>query len=331
MMKKVINIFSLLSLILIISCDNEDNTGDSSLQVTTPSISLTALPSMSSSNIVDEISEPTYTVTATLSTPQSVDVVLYMRTVGGTASEGDDYELSKITIPAFGTSGSGTIKILNDELVESEENFTIKVGENVENASFTPQTYSFIIKNYVSNELELNFRYNKNFSISGTPISLCGILYDLDFYLLDSNFDDTGNYDAAGGNCEESLVLDSSLPDGTYYIFPQLYDNGDLNGGTNTTSDGLTAFYHDPFDIPISINYKKVGGISENTMEIDESHYLESLTQPNTYNNAATPILKIIKSTVNGVAVFELVNFDTETSVAMGRMKQNSISIKRNK
>ncbi len=331
-MKKYIIFCSLLAL-TITSCNNDDATGHSNLLVTEPTASISAAFSTSSVNVVaepiDSDSEILYNISATLTEKQSVDVVLHLVLENGTATEGRDFELTDIVIPAYSLTGSGSIKILSDNLTEAEETFTVSIGKNTENVNFTQKSASFTIKNYISNELHLDFIYNKSFSISGTNLTLCGILYDLDFYLLDANGDDTGIYDAAGSNCEESLILDETLADGTYYILPQLYDNGDFNGGSNTSSDGFTSTYHDPFIIPISIHYFKQGGINAGSMELDEVHYASSTQTPAQYNNTATPILQIVKSTVSGIARFELINFDTELTVANGRMAQRNFTINR--
>jgi hypothetical protein len=52
----------------------------------------------------------------------------------------------------------------------------------------------------------LNLTLTKPF-LDGTTAKLCGIGYDLDFYVLDANYNDTGNYQAAASGCPEVLTI----------------------------------------------------------------------------------------------------------------------------
>ena len=67
---------------------------------------------------------------------------------------------------------------------------------------------------------------------------------------------DTGIYDAAStGTSPESITIpnDGTLVDGEYYIFYDIYDDG-----------GISGVYHDPFDIPVTVDYERCGGIAPN-------------------------------------------------------------------
>lgn len=276
-----------LTALTISSCSNDDNTGDSSLivaQGVNGTISLVA--PLSATQTVSEVNENTYQFTVTLDKPQAVDVQVRFDATG-TATLGDDYEVitndptgsnSYILIPANTTTATAKIKILNDDTVEGDENFTLKIGTiSTTNATVNSNTVSFVIKNFVSNELDLTFAFSKAFSIAGTSYTLAGIGYDMDYYLLDSSYNDTGNYDAATGASPEHLVLDvSTLAAGTYYIFYDIYDDG-----------GISSVYHDPFDIPTKVNYFRGGAISPGTF-VQEDAFVPNSTDGSGYDYVIT-------------------------------------------
>jgi hypothetical protein len=164
---------------------------------------------------------------------------------------------------------------------EGVENFTLQIGDvNTSNASLTPKTVSFTINNNLSTDLELTLNFQKSFVLGGTDLTMCGIGYDMDFYILDVDFNDTGIYDAAASGCPEAVTMDPArFPDGTYYVFYDIWETGNVNGGTNTATDGLPNFYHEPFVIPITVDYKRVGGINAGNFH-QESEFAPSSTSP---------------------------------------------------
>ncbi len=314
------------SALLVVSCnDTDDATGHSNLPVEgLVNATLVTDFSTTSDNVVDEADEDVFTMTVTLDKTQPVDVYLNVEQVGGTATAGDDFELSRIFVPANSFTGTGTITILNDVLTETSETFEVKIADLPYNVSLNSKSATFTINNYLSDELHLDFKYNKAIQYGGAGgvtvnSTLCGILYDLDFYLLDASYADTGDYQAAGGNCEESMVLDASLADGTYYILPDLYDTGDVNGGSNATNDGLNAAFHLPFKVALGIDYSKDGGIDAGSFAVNSAYHPTSNQSPAQYAAIANLIIKIEKSTVNGHAIFALSDADTNQPIASGR------------
>jgi len=278
-MKNKINSLALLALLgslSFTSCDNSDDaTGESTLIVNsgvTASVApVTSGLSLTSVNNVNEEDENTYEFTVSLSAPQPVDVHVAVKQVAGTAVSDEDFEFDhSVVIPAYSTSATGSITILNDVYKEATETFTLQVGdETLSNASLSPKTMSFSITNYVSTELTLSFAFNHEFGIGfnnpyfsvGTIYNLCGVGYDMDFYLLDSTFADTGNYGAATGACVEKMTVDgATLADGIYYIVYDIYDDANL-----------AATYHDPFDIPVNVTYGKAGAIDPATFLQEEA------------------------------------------------------------
>jgi hypothetical protein len=301
-MKKITKqfLFSVLSLsaITFVSCTKDDATGQSQLEVATgvnATVNLNA--PLAASQTINEGDDVSYTFTVNLDKPQSKDVHFKVIQIAGTA-DSDDFTAEEVVIPAYATSASGKITFVNDCTPESTETLTLQIGDiTTANANSTPRTLSFTINNFLSDSLDLTFNYNKSFTIAGNPFSLYGIWYDIDFYLLDSSFADTQIYDAASANPpgSEHLTIDPTLalPDGTYYIFYDIYDTGDLNSSTyagpwlnttNTAIDGLNRFLHDPFTIPISVDYERCGSINPGKFN-QESQFAPKTSVAGGYQN----------------------------------------------
>jgi hypothetical protein len=286
-----------LSALTFVSCSTDDATGSSTLEVATGVIGTvnfaTPVVGMQTVNEGDDVS---YAYTITLNKPQSVDIHFKVGQIDGTASA-DDFSAEEVIIPAYATTASGTISIVNDCEVEGAETLTLQMFDvTTSNASVAPVTLSFTINNSLSDSLDLTFNFSKNFTIAGTAFSLCAIRYDMDFYVLDSGLNDTGIYNAAASGCPEQLTFGSTVvlndpaatvldvPDGIYYIFYDIYDTGDMNGGTNTPNDGINTVYHDPFTIPISVDYERCGGIKPGNF-VQESQFAPLTTRAAGYQN----------------------------------------------
>jgi hypothetical protein len=285
-MKKITKqfLFSALSLsaLIFVSCSNKDDaSGESSLKVATGVIATVSKNApLAASQTINEGNDVSYTFTVTLNKPQSVDIHFKVSQIAGTA-DSDDYTAdAEVVIPAYATSATSTIKIINDCVPESAETLTLQIGDvTTSNGTLAPVTLNFTINNTLANALDLTFNYSKAFTLLGVNTSLCAIAYDMDFYLLDSSFADTGIYDAAASGCPEMLTLSaaSNLPNGTYYIFYDIWDTGNINGGANTATDGINYYFHDPFTIPITVDYFKCGGM-EGTFA-QESKYAPTTTK----------------------------------------------------
>lgn len=91
-----------LTALTFVSCDEDDATGDSTLQVTTGVVGTTNLIApLTASQTVAEENEGTYEFTITLNNPQSVDIVVEVLQTAGDAVAGEDFDYSSsVTIPA---------------------------------------------------------------------------------------------------------------------------------------------------------------------------------------------------------------------------------------
>jgi len=285
-MNKNIKLFSLvLATLFAVSCDNDDNTGDSTLELTSNVVAtvspVTSTLSFTATNTVAEFNENEFEYKVTLSAAQSKDVHFQVSQIAGTATEDADFTFDhEIVIPAYSTIGTAKIKILKDRTKEVTETFTLQIGDvKTANAALASKTVSFSITNYVSTFLDLSFAFNRSFNIgfnnpwvatlpsSGTVYNLCQIAYDMDFYLLDSSFNDTGNAQAGTGACIEKMSLNgATLANGTYYVVYDIYDD-----------NGLSGVPHDAFDIPITVTYGKAGAINDAVFEQESDYYATSM------------------------------------------------------
>lgn len=319
-MKKISKqIFSaFFATLVFFSCDNKDNaTGSSTLDVSKDVVGIIDIPfaNISSTNEVDETK---FTFTVTLNKAQAVDVHVYVSQIAGTADSEDFTFDNDIVILANSLTASGNIKIKKDVTVEGIEDFTLQIGDNTtSNAVVAPKTVTMSINNYLSNELELVFNYNKAFTISGNDYSLCTAGYDIDFIVLNSANVDMGLYGAATGNCPEKLKLNvSTLPNDTYTIIYDLFGTGNFNVDDDpATVNGLNTVFHDPFSIPLTVDYLRAGGITAGTYTPDVANVPMS-----TDAAGSKAVLKI--KVLDGV--FSLIDLDG-FNLASGR-QSNQIS-----
>jgi len=290
-MKKITKQFLFTSLsilsLTVISCNNDDATGKSTLEVVkgiTGSVSLN--PGLLSTQTVEEpknfrdskLNETlSYSYVVTIDKPQTVDIHVTVVQVSGSATEGSDFKFDNdLLIPAFETSVTGTITILSDETVEGDEDLTLQIGTaSTSNATLVPTTVSFKIKNFLSPDLEFTFGYNQPLEIYGAPagLTLYNISagptnpYDMDYYIFDESLNILDfNEAASAAEPEKLLVSDlATLPDGsanpayladgTYYIFYSLYTDATLSVIEDFT----------PIDVPTTVDYIRRGGIAAGT------------------------------------------------------------------
>ena len=155
--KSIFSYIAALTLVLSIgSCDQEENTGFSTFEVATPTLSVTTAANAS---LIED--DSVFEFTATLSTAQLVDTKLSISQIGGDATIGDDFTVDgSITIPAGSLSAKGKIAILSDELKEETETVKIQIGDNTTaNAALTPVTMEFTILNYTDGDLVIDMSW----------------------------------------------------------------------------------------------------------------------------------------------------------------------------
>jgi len=323
-MNKKIKIFSfaLISL-FVVSCDNNDDdaTNYSSVTVNDAIGTVTAVtPSLvfGTAMTVNEGDEGVYTYKVTIDKPQPVDLRIRPLQIAGTAVLDSDYEFEEVVIPAYSTSGTGTISILSDGIVETTKTLTLQIGTDLDaNVKVTSKTIIFNIENFVSDVLDLSFNFDRN--VGATSSTLCGITsalsgdkYDIDFLVYDDTFTDLGIIDAQTGACTEKLSMDlADFPDGLYHITAFLYTNADLD----LAVIGFPVIGVPEFNIPITVDYLRAGAINMGTYTQEAANYFTS----NTAVNSENQVVDILISTVAGKRIFTIQ--DTAGNIsASGRM-----------
>jgi hypothetical protein len=177
---------------------------------------------------------------------------------GGTAVLHDDYDIVEAIVAPFSKEATVKVKFYGDALKENDKTLQLKIttpslaNKYLLNPTTTLPSYTVTIKNYVSTDLDMVFNYNKSFTDGTTAKTLCGISYDVDFYVLDDKLVDTGNYQAASGNCPEALTVSpAKFKNGTYHIYHDLYDN-----------KALPTLNTPEFTVPIVVDYSRAGVVA---------------------------------------------------------------------
>lgn len=255
----------LTSTLILISCSKDDDTvGRSNIIVAQEVTGVISLVSpLVANQIVNEVDEGVYTFKVTLNKVQVVPVVVDVKQVSGDANEDDFSFDSSVTIPANSLVGIGTITIKNnDEVAEIDETFKLKIGTiGTANANVGTSEVNFTIKNFLSPDLNLTFNFDNEFTLSGRKLSIYNMGYDIDFEIKNASGVDTGNISAQTGATPEKLkITPTTFPNGIYTVKFVVYETGHVTGSTNTPTSGLDTNFHDPFVIPISVDYLRIGG-----------------------------------------------------------------------
>lgn len=228
-LNKLKYIVAVLAVTFFASCDDQDdNTGDSGLTPTSPTVTITEGSGSTSFDLSEK--DTTYTFTATLSEINIVDITLNVSATG-TATEDEDFELSthQINIPSGSLTGSVSVTIFTDTNTSEEtETFTVTIGSaDNSNANFTATDFVFTLDNTTDfatyDYVTLVASWDAGLeTVAGD--SFCDA-FDVDIILLDENGANP-DYAMATGACPEEGDFD--LADGTYLITSSLYSGPDL-------------------------------------------------------------------------------------------------------
>jgi len=223
------SIFSFVAALTIgffmVSCDQEDDTGYSTMVPTSPSLEIT----VSETNVILVENDQVFEFTASLSQAQLVDVKLYAFQADGDA-DGDDFELTgSLVIPAGATSAKGTLKILQDDVIEDTETLKIQIGDNkTANASKNSGFIDVTILNYEDGDLVIDMSWDmaKATDDAGNEFSPTDFA-DLRL-LISENPNNTDVIGGADGGSFETYVLSGDEPDGDYYVVADFYAASDI-------------------------------------------------------------------------------------------------------
>jgi len=224
----------LMAMVILVtsSCVEQDPyQGAATVSASSPSVTIQADDFQ---NIPGVEADGTYTYTITLSEPQIADVKFEVFQSGGTATAHEDYDLgeSSIVIPAYETSGSGSITFYADDKPEETETLQITIGDNTTaNVNYEAQVYDFVLDNYVADALDITFAWETGLIYDGDEYSACDYI-DLDYFVADAAGFDINDpmantyafYEAATGDCPETMTLElEDWDDGEYIIWADLY------------------------------------------------------------------------------------------------------------
>ncbi|MGD9978591.1 MAG: Calx-beta domain-containing protein [Bacteroidales bacterium] len=211
----------LLSLLALFSCDDEEYKNQSTMVPTTPTITVSGIPT--SIDFVEQ--DSTFSFNLSMSVAQTVDVAVAVKQVAGDATEGVDFKIlndgGEVKFAAGATAATVKVKVLADDIFEETESFTIQIGdETTANATITPVTIPFTIKNKTYDDLAIEMSWDAvaydqyGEQISSTTIAdMILQLYDASETLVDES----------DGASFESLVLSGTAPDGKYYVRASFY------------------------------------------------------------------------------------------------------------
>ncbi len=229
-MKNIIKNIALAfcSLALIVSCDEDDFTGDSTLEATSPSLSV-ELDFADSQTLIE--SETSFTFTVSISEPQVANINISIAQVGGTATDGADFSIPHtVTIPRGATSVSDVISIHADEIAEDTETAIIKIalGAEANVSAINSQTVTFNILNVTEGDLAIGLMWDTlgyQFSDGSEfdPTDLANLRL-----LISSTPDNSGDIAVADGGSFEAASISASEADGVYYLVADWYSGLDL-------------------------------------------------------------------------------------------------------
>jgi hypothetical protein len=245
----------LVTFLLLIGCEKDNFTGLSTLTPTNPTVSVSGASSISVAEM-----DTSFFFDVALSTPQVVDVIIYVTQLEGDAVEGEDFKILNdggvLTISAGSTTGRVGVKILVDAEAEGTETFVIQIGDNrTGNATVTPFTASFSIGNASADDLVIDFTWTTDVADAiGVDMDPDAVV-DLRLLITDAD----GNIvDGVDGASFETYKGFPSLPDGTYTLATDIYatiNAGDLNA---------------PITLSLGLEFNQTGAINGQTLNYPE-------------------------------------------------------------
>lgn len=322
---------------LSVSCDKEEDV-DAIVQVHKPNMTISV------ASETDAVEGDIVPFTLTFDEPVGRDFNLYiMRSNASTASDLDSsvselypntaYQ-QVISIPAGTTTFIGGIEIELDDLKEDTEQLLLTIGDTrTYDVNFTPVDITINIENVVSEELKLDFHFNRTFyGSNGFSSSLCEIesalsatTYDVDFIVYDSMGNDLGIGDAQTANCEESLTMNiNDYADGIYDITAYLYTNADLD----LAEIAFPLVDVPEFMIPITVDYMRSGAFKGlYTQEVANQFTSNSPVDSENYVMS----VEVYTDAADGVRKFRILNSAGSVSAEGKVAKKTYKHVRRNK
>ena len=271
--------FSFLALLLMFSCDsNDDYAGDSVVNATSPSLTV-SLGFSNTETLIEQ--EASYAFTVSISEAQIADVIVNLVQTAGTATAGSDFSMpSSVTILKGTMSTTSEITIHSDELLEETETVTIQIGLGNESNvnSVASETVTFNIANLTDGDLVANMSWAASTTVtdnSGKEVDA----YDYaDLRLLLTNVPYTQVYVSVDEAADETYTLSGDADDGEYYLVADIY----------SSMDGIIR------DLDITLTFDQVGTIN------DQKHtFTQGLSTEFTCKNNYLIMAKVTKLGTN--------------------------------
>ena len=225
---------------------------------------------------VNEAGGAVVPITITLDKMLTYGVTFGAEVTGGTATLHEDFDFSNVTLAAYTNQATFNVEIHEDIEPESTETVDLQITlPSLANRYFlNPSTVlpavSITIENYISDELEMSFDWDRDIVYDGTAYGACANI-DLDVFVSDAaGFDiadpwatwNGTNY-AASGDCPEEFGMDmAAWGDGEYIIWHENWFNEFAGLGTNTL-------------VPITATFVRAGAFSQVVVQ-DDSQALNS-------------------------------------------------------
>lgn len=322
---------------LSVSCDKEEDV-DSIVQVHKPNMTISV------ASVTNAVEGDIVPFTLTFDEPVGRDFNLYILRLNGSTASDLDSSVSElypntayqqvVAIPAGTTTFIGGIEIELDDLKEDTEQLLLTIGDTrTYDVNFTPVDITINIENVVSEELKLDFHFNRTFSGSnGFSSSLCEIeselsttKYDIDFIVYDSMGNDLGIGDAQTTNCEESLTMNiNDYADGIYDIKAYLYTNADLH----LAEIAFPLVDVPEFMIPITVDYMRSGAFKGlYTQEVANQFTSNSPVDSENYVMS----VEVYTDAADGVRKFRILNSAGSVSAEGKVAKKTYKHVRRNK
>jgi len=322
---------------LSVSCDKEEDV-DSIVQVHKPNMTISV------ASVTNAVEGDIVPFTLTFDEPVGRDFNLYILRLNGSTASDLDSSVSElypntayqqvVAIPAGTTTFIGGIEIESDDLKEDTEQLLLTIGDTrTYDVNFTPVDITINIDNVVSDELKLDFHFNRTFSGSnGFSSSLCEIEsvlsatnYDIDFIVYDSMGNDLGVLDAQTGNCEESLTMNiNDYADGIYDITAYLYTNADLD----LAEIAFPLVDVPEFMIPITVDYMRSGAFKGlYTQEVVNQFTSNSPVNSENYVMS----VEVYTDAADGIRKFRILNSAGSVSAEGKVAKKTYKHVRRNK
>ena len=322
---------------LSVSCDKEEDV-DSIVQVHKPNMTISV------ASVTNAVEGDIVPFTLTFDEPVGRDFNLYILRLNGSTASDLDSSVSElypntayqqvVAIPAGTTTFIGGIEIELDEIKEDSEQLLLTIGDTrTYDVNFTPVDITINIENVVSEELKLDFHFNKTFyGNHGYSNSLCEIesalsatTYDVDFIVYDSMGNDLGIGDAQTTNCEESLTMNiNDYADGIYDITAYLYTNADLD----LAEIAFPLVDVPEFMIPITVDYFRSGAFKGlYTQEVTNQFTSNSPVDSENYVMS----VEVYTDAADGVRKFRILNSAGSVSAEGKVAKKTYKHVRRNK